>query len=61
MGVSDLGASRYHRFKQDDGRGYGIIRLDAIGSNRATVIDANLSDGDATARLAAYRREERGT
>jgi hypothetical protein len=54
----DMTTSRYHRFKQDNGRGFGILKLDAIGSSRATVIDANLPEDEATFRLAAYRREE---
>lgn len=57
--MSETKTSRYHRFKQDDGQGFGIIRLDAIGSNRATVVDANLAESEASERLAAYRREER--
>lgn len=50
--------SRYHSFTQHDGRGHGILRLHAIGSNRATVIDVNLTKDEANERLAAYRREE---
>lgn len=52
------GVSRYYSFTQHDGRGHGILRLDAIGSNRATVIDVDLTEDEANARLAAYRREE---
>lgn len=55
---ADSGISRYYRFTQHDGRGCGILRLDAIGSNKATVVDANLTEDEAEARLAAYRREE---
>lgn len=48
--------SAYHLFRQHDGRGFGIIRLE--GGNRALVVDANLPESDARARLAAFRREE---
>lgn len=57
----EVGVSRYYRFKQNDGRGFGIIRLDAVGSARGTVVDENLSEAQAEATLAAYRREERLT
>lgn len=53
----DLG-SRYHVFRQHDGRGFGILRQDDIGSDAATIIDANLPEAEARAALAAYRREE---
>lgn len=52
--------SRYFRFTQLDGRGFGILMLDAIGGNRARVVDCNLPEDDAEARLASYRREESG-
>lgn len=52
-------SSRYFRFQQNDGRGFGILRLDAIGDSRATIMDAGLSEVDAEARLAVYRLEER--
>lgn len=50
--------SRYHKFRQNDGNGWGILRQDHIGSKEAIVIAANLREADATAALAAYRREE---
>ncbi len=50
--------SRYHRVRQHNGRGYTIIRQDAIGSTSATVLDVDLSDDEARVALAAYRREE---
>jgi hypothetical protein len=54
-----IGVSRYYRFTQHDGRGFGVLRLDAVDCTRATVVDANLSETEADARLAAYRLEER--
>ena len=56
--ASATAPSRYHRFKQDDGKGFGILRLDAIGGNEATIVDANLTEDAARELLAAYRREE---
>lgn len=50
--------SKYHRFTQNDGHGFGIIRLDAIGGDRATVMDVNLGAAEAADRLVAYRRGE---
>jgi hypothetical protein len=50
--------SRFFRFTQSDGRGFGIIRL--AGRNLFTIIDANLSEDEAEAKLAAYRSKERG-
>lgn len=54
----DKPASRFFRFTQSDGRWFGILRL--AGGNFATIVDANLSEDEADARLASYRRAERG-
>jgi hypothetical protein len=48
--------SAYHLFEQNDGRGWGILRL--TGGNQAVVVDANMVEAAARDRLAAYRREE---
>lgn len=53
-----MSGSRYHRARQHNGRGYMIIRQDAIGSSEAMVIAVDLSDAEASETLAAYRREE---
>ncbi len=53
---TEFSTSAYHLFKQNDGRGWGILRL--TGGNQAVVVDANLPEGDARDRLATYRRKE---
>jgi hypothetical protein len=50
--------SRYHAARQNDGRGWMLLRLERLGSARATVIAANLTEQDARARLDEYRRVE---
>lgn len=50
--------SRYHIAKQNDGRGWMLCRLNALGSKQAVVVAVNLGESDARCRPAAYRREE---
>ena len=54
--------SRYHVGKQHNGRGWMIIRLSALhaglANTTATVIECDLAEDAARARLAQYRREE---
>lgn len=55
-------ASRYHVGKQTDGRGWMIIRLSALhaglANTTATVVECNLPEATARARLADYRLAE---
>lgn len=51
-------ATRYHAARQNDGRGWMLLRLEKLGSARATVIAVNLSEQDARDRLDEYRRVE---
>lgn len=52
--------SRYHLAKQNNGRGWLVLRLDAIGSMSGTVVDCNLTQEDAHALLCELRAEEAG-
>ncbi len=57
----DLAAmsSRYHRVKQNDGRGDMIILQHEDDPTKATVLHVNLTADDASQRLEAYRSCER--
>lgn len=52
-------ASRYHRFRQRDGRGFGILMIDEDDVMRATVLHANMTDDEAAKLLAELRAGER--
>jgi hypothetical protein len=56
--VIDTTASRYHAARQNDGKGWMLLRLDRIGSARATVIATNLTEADARTKLDEYRYVE---
>lgn len=56
--VVTLPPSRYHAARQNDGRGWMLIRLEAIGSAEARIIDANLTEQLARERLADLRAAE---
>jgi hypothetical protein len=45
-------------FKQHDGKGHGLLRLDAPGSSDARVIAADLPEEEARTLLAQYRAGE---
>lgn len=50
--------TRYHVARQNDGRGWMLMRLIAFGSSEATVIAANLTETDARRKLADLRATE---
>lgn len=53
--------SRYHLAKQNDGRGWMILRLVTLGSEfpaEATVVACNLQEFDARAKLTELRTAE---
>ncbi len=52
--------SRYHRFKQHDGRGYGILVLDENDAGQATVLQADMTDEKSLEQLEVLRSFERG-
>ena len=51
--------SQYHVFKQDNGKGWGILWQEAPGSSSAIVIAVDLPELIARAGLAEMREEER--
>jgi len=51
--------SRYHRFRQHDGKGFGILVIDEQDVTKATVLHADLTDDDSRGRVDAYRACER--
>jgi hypothetical protein len=51
--------SRYHRFKQHDGKGYGILVIDEHDVTKATVLHANMTWDTAADHLDALRTGER--
>lgn len=50
--------SRYFAVKQDDGRGWLVLRLDEIGGSYGTVVDCNMPEEAAHDLLADLRASE---
>lgn len=52
------GPSIYHVARQNDGRGWMLLELDAIGPAQATIVAVDLTEPDARGRLADLRAAE---
>ncbi|HKP06399.1 MAG TPA: hypothetical protein VJU58_04025 [Microbacterium sp.] len=53
--------SRYHVAEQTDGRGWMVLKLDEIGSNKVTVLLSDLPEDGARTMLADLRAGEVST
>lgn len=56
--MSDQPLTRYHVARQNDGRGWMLMRIIAFGSPEATVIAVDMTETDARRKLADLRATE---
>lgn len=50
--------SRYHAARQNNGRGWMLLRLDALGASTATILAVDLTEASAREKLADLRAAE---